>query len=300
MNPFTGGCHYTHGCERYKSNCSNCPQLINDYDDFPSKIINIKQLLWDKRVVVVTPSKWLANCARESVVFRDAEIVVIPNSVDTNIFHPTDKLLARSKFSLPVGKKILLFSCQTHEEKRKGFAELVKVISFLPGDKDDYHILGFGNSTREIEKLGISHTFLGHINDPSILALGYCAADVTILPSLEDNLPNIILESVSCGTPVVAFDAGGVGDAVINGLTGYLVPLYDCKLMAHMIKKCSEENFTNKCREYALKHFRLEVQANRYSMLFQRLLSNKTHRSIAPPISQIYEEHSNPIKELIS
>ena len=184
--------------------------------------------------------------------------------MDTDKFRPRDKLQARSILGLPQNQKILLFTCQSHAENRKGFKSLIEIAELLSHKRKDLHIMTFGTSSEELEKLHIPVTALGHVSEGQRLALGYSAADVTILPSLEDNYPNVILESVACGTPVAAYDAGGISDAVKNGITGYVVEKEDYMALANTCEDLIDGDYSESCREYAIKHYSQELQASRY------------------------------------
>ena len=299
MNPFTGGCHYTAGCENYQTDCRNCPQLIDTFDNFPAKVLAAKKRHWPENIILVSPSRWLAECARNSAVFKNHRIEVIPNSLDTGIFKPIPKKEARRQLNLPEGDKILLFASCNHRERRKGFKELIHASELLKKHKQTYRIVTFGEESAEISKLGLPYTSLGLVTEEEILALGYNAADVTVLPTLEDNLPNTILESVACGTPVVAFDSGGVGDAVICGVTGYLVRQGDIEALANKIEQAACEDFRDRCRNYALKEFSLEVQANRYKSLFEELISlpNTTRNYV---VQEFFPETAPEVTRLLA
>ena len=221
MAPLTGGCHYSNGCLGYTNDCSECPQLDSKVNNYPKQVLSEKIKRWQSdNLTIVSPSQWLADCAKQSQVFRNAPVKVIRNGLDTDVFVPTGKAHARSFFNLPQDKKILLFTCQSHGERRKGFKELMEVAHKLAEQRDDLHVLMFGHESEETKKLPIPYTALGHINEEWKLAVGYSAADVTLLPSLEDNLPNVILESLACNTPVVTFDNGGCGELMLEGITG--------------------------------------------------------------------------------
>ena len=289
MHPFTGGCHYASGCEKYLTDCTHCPQLRDTFNEYPAQILESKKRHLPENIVVVTPSTWLADCVRKSAVFKNNRVEVIPNSLDTEVFQPTEKEEARRTLNIPVDKKILLFICHNNNERRKGFQELIKTTEYLKKQNQPYHILIFGKESSDLGKLDMPYTALGYIADEHILALGYSAADVTVLPTLEDNLPNAILESAACGTPIVAFDSGGVGDAVINNVTGYLVPRGDCEALARKIERAACEDFRKRCRDYAVKEFSLDVQARRYQGLFEDLLNAPAvHRD--EPIPLIFPE----------
>ena len=274
MNPFTGGCHYTHGCDKYMSDCRSCPQLKDNFDDYPAQVLKAKLRYWPDNITVVTPSRWLAECARDSAVFKNNRIEVIPNSLDTDIFKPIDKEEARAKLGLPKDKKIILFTCHNHKERRKGFPELLQAAAHLQDFSTQYHIITFGKESSEIAKLGIPYTALGYIEDEASLALGYNAVDATVLPTLEDNLPNTILESAACGTPVVAFNSGGVADAVLENVTGYLVTRGDCRELAEKIDFAVHRDVRQSCRNFAVDNFGFYAQSKRYLSLFKELLAS--------------------------
>lgn len=266
MAPFTGGCHYSNGCVGYTNDCSDCPQLSEPKKAFPSEVLNEKVQRWkDKDLTIVSPSQWLADCAKQSQAFRNKPVKVIRNGLDTNVFQPTGKAHARSFFNLPQDKKILLFTCQSHGERRKGFKELMEVAHKLAEQRDDLHVLMFGHESEETKKLPIPFTALGHIDEEWKLAVGYSAADVTVLPSLEDNLPNVILESSACGTPVVAFDSGGICDAVVERITGETVQKLDIEKFVESINSTlSEVNYSLSSRSFAVNYCEQYRAANNY------------------------------------
>lgn len=266
MAPFTGGCHYSNGCLGYTNDCKNCPQLDQAKSQQPAEVLTEKMVKWNlENLTIVAPSRWLANCASYSAVFRNAKIQHIPNGLDTSVFVPTGKAHAKSYFGLPQDKKVLLFTCQSHGERRKGFKELLEVTKILASQRDDLHILTFGHASEEIENLPIPCTSLGHINEEWKIAVGYSAADVSILPSLEDNLPNVILESASCDTPIVSFDSGGCGDAVINGITGALIEKGNVKEMAKAVLNIIDNKLP--CRGYAKVAYNLSTLGSNYKRL---------------------------------
>jgi glycosyltransferase involved in cell wall biosynthesis len=257
MAPLTGGCHYSNGCLGYTNDCSECPQLDSKVNNYPKQVLSEKIKRWQSdNLTIVSPSQWLADCAKQSQVFRNTPVKVIRNGLDTDVFVPTGKAHARSFFNLPQDKKILLFTCQSHGERRKGFKELMEVAHKLSEQRDDLHVLMFGHESEETKKLPIPYTALGHINEEWKLAVGYSAADVTLLPSLEDNLPNVILESSACGTPVVAFDSGGISDAVVERITGETSPQLNVnKFIEKINSTLSDTNYTLSSRSFAVNYF---------------------------------------------
>lgn len=275
MNAFTGGCHYSNGCENYKTNCQACPQLHDDQNGYPAKILHEKIRAWGDRIVIVTPSHWLAEEAKKSRVFGNSRVEVIANALDTHLFVPRNSNEVRRELGLPLDRILLLFTCQSHSERRKGFAELLDAARQLKNTPGQFHVVTLGHAHADLSELQLPHSSLGHISDQNQMAKIYSAADVTVLPSLEDNLPNVILESAACGTPVVAFDSGGIRDAVVNGVTGLTVAPGDTRALSEAIVQASESKTQFDCRDFAVKNFDLSIQAGRYKHLFEELLKSK-------------------------
>jgi len=281
QNPMTGACHYTHGCEKYKSDCSDCPQLKDNIYNVTRAVLEAKVKHLPKDLVVVTPSHWLAGCAKESMVFRNHHIEVIPYSLETDVYKPINKIDAKTALGFPATAKVILFGAQDLNEKRKGLTELIEAAKHLRTDDkakqlieyNQLYILLFGYPSPLIESIGIPYKTVGYINREEMLSLVYSAADVVALPSLEDNLPNIMLESMACGTPVVAFATGGMNDVIKNGKNGFLVPLKDTESFAtRLLDSITGEPMENYCRLFAEENYRLDIQANSYKALFQRLV----------------------------
>ncbi len=284
QNPMTGACHYTHGCDKYLLNCDNCPQMKNNRLNLTQTLLTAKVKYMPRNLVVVTPSKWLAECAKKSAVFKDNRVEVIPNSVELSVFKSYEKSKAKSMFNFSKDTRIILFGAENHGERRKGFVELLKAMKLLKQKTkvqkliadNKIAILAFGNESDDIKKLDIPYTALGYVKDDAKLALAYSAADVVALPSLEDNLPNIILESFSCKTPVVAFDCGGMPDFIVNDKTGYIVPINNTDMFADaLVNVLLGESLGENCRFYAERYFSQSRQAVKYINLFDDLLKTK-------------------------
>ncbi len=275
MNPLTGGCHYTNGCIGYLNDCSSCPQVSKGLEFYPANSLQAKTANWKSNITIVCPSDWLAECARNSKVFCGSRIETIPNGLQTNVYRPRDKQLARKYLNIPDAPSVLLFACQSHKERRKGFKELVETCNNLKETGRDIHVIAFGNENDELASIPFPTTSLGHIDSDEILALGYSAADVTVLPSLEDNLPNIMLESISCGTPLAAFDSGGIKEVVIDSVTGKLAKSGRSEELAAAVDYLLDQDLSESCRRYAVENFDYRLQAARYTRLFQELSINR-------------------------
>lgn len=288
MWAFTGGCHYSGDCEKYIDSCGACPQLNSDKDnDITRKIWRRKKRAYkDLDLTIVTPSRWLAECAKRSSLLSDLEVEVIPNGLNTNIFKPIEKLAAKTILNLPKNKKIILFGAiSATANKLKGFKYLKEAISKLEKmktfDKGKLCLGIFGAShSRDIEKISFQVKFLGRLHDDFSLALSCSAADVFIIPSLQDNLPNTVMEALSCGTPVVGFNIGGIPEMLEHQVNGYLSRYKDSQSLAEGIKWILEdENRAFKLREAArrkaVEKYTLKIQAERYVDLYKALLQSR-------------------------
>jgi glycosyltransferase involved in cell wall biosynthesis len=282
---FTGGCHYAAGCEKYRQDCVACPQLADDPFNLPAAVLRDKiELFRDANLTIVTPSRWLAACARKSRLFKDLRVEVIPNSLGTDVFSPLPKAEAKESVGLAAEIVTLLFVAHAGNEKRKGFQELMGAIQYCLAEPEfqnlvksnKIRILCFGYPNDELEAMGVPVVSLGYLNSDQEIRAAYAAADLFILPSLEDNLPNTMLESMSCGTPVVAFDVGGMPDVVVDGVTGRLAPVGDVRRLAEAILSLvfnpeRREEMGQNCRKVMVEGYSLAVQAQRYLELYQEL-----------------------------
>ena len=228
MWALTGGCHYAQDCLAYQTGCGNCPQLMaGSANDLSARVIREKQLAWSKlSLTAVALSNWLADCARESALFKNKRIEVIGNPVDPKLYKPLDKVAARRAFNLPLGKKLILFGAVGGtSDRRKGFSYLREALGGISAETVELVI--FGSPQREALKLGITTHQVGRLQDDVSLSLLYSAADVYVLPTLQEALGNTLVEALACGTPCVTFDGSGAVDVVQHQRTGYVARLKD-------------------------------------------------------------------------
>ncbi len=276
MKPFTGGCHYSNDCEEFKTECLNCPQLKNDNKKLSNVTFLAKQkILKNSNITIISPSVWLAQEAKQSALFKDFNIEVIANCIDSSIFTPTNKQKAKEKLGLKKDTLVLTFGVMNHDEKRKGFSELIEAINIVKNKLKDKNLLALFFGSNSSADFPIPLKNLGVINDDEHLALIYSAADIFILPSLEDNLPNTILESLSCQTPIVSFDTGGAKD-IINNTNGRIVPKGDTKALAKEIlflinNQELREAMGKEGRKLILNKYQAVNQANSYNKVFDKL-----------------------------
>ncbi len=236
MWPFTGGCHYSIDCDRYRVGCGACPQLrSNNKLDLSSLIVSNKRHSLPRSMRIVGVSNWLANCARESAVFRGFDVRVIPNNIDTSQFSPVDQKTAREILGLPENKKLVLVGAQNVTDFYKGFDLLGESLAEL--SIRDVEIVVFGRASPEISKHWRFPTrLLGFLSDSISLRLAYSSADVFVAPSRMDAFAKTLAESMACGTPVVCFDATGPADIVEHMKTGYKAKPFEADSLARGIE----------------------------------------------------------------
>jgi len=283
MWAFSGGEHYVGDSERYKEGYStNNRPVLETGIDINQWIWKRKKSSWSKvnKMVIAAPSRWLAECARESALFRNYRVEMLPNGVDHQRFRPVDHAIARSILGLPVDKKLILFvEGSWATDRRKGFHLLAEALKQLEVEvtTDNYQLVVFGKSTG-VNPFSMKTHYLGRLHDEISMALVYAAADVFVAPSTEENLANTVLESLSCGTPVVAFEIGGMPDMIAHKKNGYLAPGFDTKALARGIRWVLEDehrwkSLAEQAREAVTRSFTLQQAANRYVDLYRDILS---------------------------
>lgn len=281
MWAFTGGCHYSGDCDRYTELCGACPQLGS------SKNWDISRWIWQRKtkawknlnLTIVTPSSWLAQCVKASSLFRDRRVEVIPYGLDTQKYRPMNQKVARELLNLPDDKQLLLFGAlQATGDQRKGFHLLKPALDELSanGWNNKLELVVFGADKADSTNFGFKSHYLGTLNDDLSLALAYSAADVFIAPSVQDNLPNTVMEAIACGIPCVAFHIGGMPDMIEHQKNGYLAQPYKIEDLAQGIawvleNKERHQKLSYRAREKAEQEFTLEIQASRYLSLFKSL-----------------------------
>ena len=277
---FTGGCHIMWECEKYKETCEACPRLGSDKkNDLSYKVFQRKQKTFasKKDITIVGLSKWLNECSKSSTLLKDKNHINLPNPIDTNIFKPFDKDKSRELWSLPKDKKLVLFGAMSAtSDINKGFKELSDALSKLE-KTDDVEFVVFGSSKpQNAPNLGFKTHYLGSLHDDVSLVTLYSSVDVMIVPSLQENLSNAIMESLSCGTPVVGFDVGGNSDMIEHKDTGYLAKPFDATDLKDGIEwVLNNPNYDELCvnaRKKVLKEFDSVVVAKRYMEFYEEII----------------------------
>ena len=278
MNAFTGGCHYANGCEGFVSGCGRCPLLQSaDADDLSHRILRRKQAIlanWPGTLHVVTPSRWLGEEARRSALFRNRPVHVIPYGLETDLFQPQDRTVARSVLKLPQDKKIILFTAHVLTDSRKGLAYLDEALVRL-GPQEDVFLLMVGMGAPE-PRAPVHRVRANLVNDDRTMSMIYAAADVVAVPSQEDNLPNTVLEGMASGRAVIGFAIGGIPDMVIPGETGFLAKLGDAASLAEAFRAglsdiAALRAMGVQARKRIEARHTLAIQARSYADLFAEL-----------------------------
>lgn len=265
MLPFTGGYHYEKGFP------------FEAYQEIVQKNLMIKKKAYaNKNITIVALNSWMKNKSNKSVLLNQFHHEIIPNGLDTNVFKPLDQSFARSALGLPNDKKILLFVSDSIKNKRKGINFLIDIIPRL--SITNSIILAIGGKVNELDDFPNIYK-IPKISNDRLLALAYSASNLFLLPSIEDNLPNTVLESLSCGTPVVAFNIGGIPDILINNQNGFVCEKLNAESLKETIFKALKFEFDRKwIREDAVSRFNEKVQAQRYHDLFSQILNKNTNK----------------------
>ena len=279
MWAFTGGCHYDEGCGGFKKSCGNCPVLgSKEAKDLSTKVFSKKQAVFAKikSFNIIGLSRWLTEEAKSSQLLKDFPVTNLPNPIDINIFSPVEKYMARSLFNLPQDKKLVLFGAVgATSDPRKGFKELSTALSQI-NDKN-LELVVFGSSqpkTHQDFKYKVH--YLGNLHDDISLRVLYGASDVMIVPSLQENLSNAIMESLACGLPVVGFNIGGNSDLIEHQVNGYLAQAFDPLELAKGIEwVVNSPNYGQLCqnaRDKVLKEFDSRLVVKKYIELYKNIL----------------------------
>jgi glycosyltransferase involved in cell wall biosynthesis len=280
MNAMTGGCHYDLECGRFTQRCGACPQLgSGDPHDLAAQTWDRKRAVFERldprRFCIVTPSQWLGVVARRSPILRRFRVETIPYGLDIDDFAPRDRAAARDVLGIPQDASVILFVADVVDNRRKGFTLLAQVLTRCAASVDRLWLLSVGHNRPELSG-EVRGSHLGYVNNDRFLSLAYSAADLFVIPSLQDNLPNTVMEAMACGTPVVGFDVGGIRDMVRDGVTGSLVNAGDTEglrdsVVALLKSPPTRQKMSEHARQIAIAEYPLRRQAQRYSELYKEL-----------------------------
>jgi len=280
---FTGGCHVAWGCKKFKEQCGYCPQLNSEkQNDLSRWVYKRKQKSYMKirNMTVIGLSRWILNYAKKSSLFKDTKIINLQNNLPTGLYKPFNKEKSRRLWNLPQAKKIILFGGKSAiSNENKGFQKLVTALNAIDGKDDVITVVYGGGKPHNELSINSKVYYLGNLHDDISLIALYNACDVMVVPSIHENLSNVIMESLSCGTPVVAFDIGGNGDMIEHLINGYLAKPYDTNDLAYGIKwVLNHSNYKSLARNSRTKivtEFDDKIVAEKYIRLYKSILESE-------------------------
>jgi len=277
MWAFTGGCHYSDECEAYKTICGQCKVLGSTYkNDLSYFNFRRKKQVYSSldKISVVGSSIWISTEAKASSLLGNRKIFTIPNPIDTGLFKPLNKIMVKELLNIPLNKKIVFFGAiNPLGDPRKGFTPLYEALKLL--ERNDIELVLAGSSEPK-DPLVFSHPvhYIKPLRDDVALAVLYNIADVIIVPSLQENLANSIVEGLSCGVPVVAFNIGGNKDMIEHKSNGYLVKAYDIKDMAdgieYILDSSDYKELSSNARSRAVRTYDNKVVSDKYIDLYNQ------------------------------
>ncbi len=283
MWAFTGGCHYDEECGEYKNRCGNCKVLSSSNQfDLSTWILKRKQKSFNKHpnITIIGLSKWLSNCAKKSSLFKHHNILNLPNPINTDLFKPIEFKTGRDYWNLHKEKKLVLYGAMSStSDPRKGYNELRKAIEMLNIENFELVIFGNKDGFKKRDNFKYKTHYLGLIKDDNELIKLLNTVDVIVIPSIQENLSNIIMESLSCGTPVVAFNIGGNSDMISHKNNGYLAKAYDLKDLANgiewVLKSPKPTRISQNARKKIIDNFESKLVAKKYIKLYNEIIIKK-------------------------
>lgn len=276
MWPLTGGCHYSLDCRKYESSCGSCPQL-NSHNNFDlsTHIMRNKLFHLPKSITAVGISPWVSDVLKKSAIFKDKNVLQINNSINCDDFKPIDTKLARASLGIQTNKKIILVGANGINDFYKGFDKFLSAVKCL--DTSKYFLLFFGKvDETNVTRLGFEYKSLGYISDLEKMCLAYSSATVFVAPSIMEAFGKTIVESMSCMTPVVCFDATGPAGIVSHLVDGYKAIAFDPEDLARGIEWVTDSSdYPSMCktaRVNAVEKFDNEVICKKYISLYENCL----------------------------
>lgn len=284
MWPCTGICHHARTCTAFHSECGSCPMIYSQKrKDLSTSIFRKKQRLYaDGGIHFVTCSHWLEEMVKQSALLANQPVSVIPNPISTSLFHPMDRTEARQKLGLPTEGKLILFGSVKLTDKRKGIDYMVKACQLLaeqhPELKEQLALVAVGMHAAELQPLVPFKVHnMGYVREEHQLVEIYNAADLYVIPSLDENLPNTIMEAMACGTPCVGFPTGGIPEMIDHLKNGYLTKEHSAKQLGEgiytLLTTPAYESLSHEAVAKVNACYSESSVANQYGQLYAKLLN---------------------------
>ena len=285
--PATAICHYAQGCPSFRTRCHNCRLLpgAGSTNDLSARVWRYKQAVYAKsNITFVTCSRWLEQQAKQSALLNGLRVTSIPNPIDTRVFCMKDKQEARKRLELPLDKRLILFVSQRVTDVRKGMDYFIDAIDMLvqqhPEMKDNTGVVILGGHSEEVaDRLALTTYPLGYVNDEQRIVDVYNSADIFVLPSLEDNLPNTIMEAMACGVPCVGFNVGGIPEEITHLQNGYVAQYKNTADLAKgifwVLVKSDRDLLSKQAVGHVLRNYSQRSVAMKYSDEYEQVLASK-------------------------
>ncbi len=280
MNPLTGGCHYHAGCQQFRSGCGHCPQLVDPQsNDLSAVAFRTKQKALSKQnMTVITPSRWLGDLAQQSAIWPEStRFHVIRYGLDLEQFKVLDKQQARQQLGLDTNAVLIGFGAEDINNRRKGFQHLLPALEQLKTKRSvECLVFGSGEIPDGFPALPPVHSF-GYLDSLEKQVQFYSACDLVVVPSEEDNQPQVGLEAMACGTPVIGFDTGGIAEYVLPGETGQLAELGNVAELSHQIACLVDraelrQQMGQNARRMMDDEFEVAAQTEKYLNVYRELI----------------------------
>ena len=283
MWPCTGICHHARTCTAFHSECGACPMIYSQKrKDLSTRIFRQKQRLYASGGIhFVTCSHWLEGMAKQSALLVNQPVSVIPNPISTTLFHPMKQTEARQKLALPTESKLILFGSVKLTDKRKGIDYMVEACRLLakqhPALKEQLALVAVGMHAAELQPLVPFKVHnMGYVKEEHQLVEIYNAADLYVIPSLDENLPNTIMEAMACGTPCVGFPTGGIPEMIDHLKNGYLTKEHSAEQLAEgiytLLTTPAYESLSHEAVAKVNACYSERSVANQYGQLYAKLL----------------------------
>lgn len=285
MWPCTGICHHARDCEKYHQECHHCPYIYKGgKKDLSNQVFKKKKELYQTApITFVTCSQWLKEQASKSALLIGQTVVNIPNPINTNLFKPRNRQEARIAYELPANKKLILFGAVKITDKRKGIDYFIESCNMLvqkhPELKEELGVVVMGNHSEELKPLLPFEVYsLNYISNEKEVVNIYNAVDIYVTPSLEENLPNTIMEAMACGTPCVGFQVGGIPEMIDHLHNGYVAEHKSADDLANGIYWILNEgeyaDLSEAARRKVLSSYSESTIAKKYIDIYNKITGN--------------------------
>lgn len=283
--PMTGHCAYPGDCEKWTTGCGHCPDLAT----YPGIGRDRTAALWQRKkkifqdidFCIVAPSSWTFQAAKQSPLFQNSDIRLIPNGIDVAKYQPIDQDKARQTLNIKTHKKVMLFCAHVaFDNPRKGTDILLKALHKLEHKEDVLLLVAGYQSEKWIEASPVECKSLGYLSNTQDILTANAAADFILSPSVVENLPNTIIEALAMAKPIIAFNSGGISDAVKEGETGIIVSQRAAEPLAKaiddlLVNKEYIHHMSHQARALAEQEFDELVEVDRFKLLYEELLEQQ-------------------------